>query len=236
MSEDELKALTTLITELGDGLRADVSKHVETMNAKYDSLEKKIDAKKKADEAGERDRGVDGTMAERVAADRARSDSVDPAAFAALSSSVAELKKKQSRPMPDLNAFADAQAKADAVMIANGERAEPPMAGEDLVAYNIRLARKMQPHSERWKGVELSIIAADSKAFNNVLAEIRSDALQAGRNAVGLPLFQHRKIVQESPGGHKITSFVGNGTIFKQMSRPVRHVSFIGTRTQAAHY
>jgi hypothetical protein len=121
-------------------------------------------------------------------------------------------------------------------MRTHNERAEPPMAGEDLINYQIRMHRKMQKHSAKWKGVELSLIAADRAALNNVLAEIRADAMQAGLNPVGLPLFQHREIVQESPGGHKIRSFVGNGTIFKQMSRPVRHVAFIGTRSSAAHY
>jgi hypothetical protein len=48
--------------------------------------------------------------------------------------------------------------------------------------------------------------------------------------------FHHRKTVKQSPGGHTITEFHGVGTIFKQMSRPVRHVAYIGTRdSQAAH-
>jgi hypothetical protein len=104
------------------------------------------------------------------------------------------------------------------------------MRGEDIVAYNIRLARKMQPHSKTWKGVDLSLIAADRQAFGIALDGIRADALQAGLNPVGLPEFQHRKIVKTTPGGHTITEFVGTGTIFKQMSRPVRHVAYIGVR------
>jgi hypothetical protein len=141
------------------------------------------------------------------------------------------LKKQISRPMADLNAYADAQAKADAVLRTHCESAEPPMSGEDLVSYNIRLARKMQPHSKTWKGVDLRLIAADSQAFNIALDGIRADALQAGLKPVGLKEFEHRKIVKQMPGGHIMTEFVGTGTIFKMLSRPVRHVAYIGTRS-----
>jgi hypothetical protein len=120
--------------------------------------------------------------------------------------------------------------KADSVLRALGTRAEPPMAGEDLVAYNIRLARKMQVHSPLWKGVNLQIIAADQIALDNALGQIRADAMTAATSPVGMPEFQHRMITETAPGGHTITRFVGNGTIFKQLSRPVRHVAYIGTR------
>ena len=243
MTEDELVAAVKLIAE---SLKADLTESIAALDKKCDSLSEKM---KKADEAGTRDRGVDTSMrrrgdedadpvgeqrnaARRTAADH-RSDSIDPAAFSALVSTVADM-KKQSRPMGDLNQFADAQAKADAVMRAHAERAEPNMPGEDLVAYQIRLHRKMQKHSTKWRGVELGIIAADSAAFNNVLAEIRSDALQAGLNPVGLPEFEHRKITEVMPGGHVVIRFVGNGTFIKQMSRPVRHVSYIGVRNASA--
>ena len=79
---------------------------------------------------------------------------------------------------------------------------------------------------------DLAVIAADSTTFGIALDAIRSDALHAGLNPVDLKPFEHRAMTQTSPGGHKITSFVGNGTIFKQLSRPVRHVGYIGTRTQ----
>jgi hypothetical protein len=147
-----------------------------------------------------------------------------------LARDMASLKKQVNTPMGDGNDFADAQAKADSAMRLHNERAEPPLRGEDIIAYNIRLARKMQPHSKTWKGVDLSLIAADRQAFGIALDGIRADALQAGLNPVGLPEFQHRKIVKTTPGGHTITEFVGTGTIFKQMSRPVRRVAYIGTR------
>ena len=214
-------------------LLAAVNKIADALSGSIDALSKRCDAiaedvksSKKVDEAGERDRGVDGTMAERVAA-----DSVGRSEFAALASSVAGMQRKQTRPMADLNAFADVQAKADAVMRALGSAAEPPMAGEDLVAYKIRTTRKMQSHSPRWKGVELQIIAADSVALDRVIEEIRSDAMADAMSTEGMQPFVHREIVRTLPGGHVSREWIGNGTIFKQLSRPVRHVAFIGTRT-----
>lgn len=143
------EATVQAIREIAEALRADLSGSIDALSKRCDALAEDVKANKKSDDAGERDRGADGTMAVRVAA-----DAVDPAAFAALASSVADMRRKQTRPMSDLNAYADVQAKADSVMRALGSAAEPPMAGEDLVAYKIRTARKMQQHSPRWKGVD----------------------------------------------------------------------------------
>jgi hypothetical protein len=167
-------------------------------------------------------------MARRVAA-----DSVDDFRHEVrvLSSAVAELTKKQTRPMEGLDKFADEQAKADSVMRVLGSAAEPPMSGETLVNYQIRMARKMQPHSKRWKDVNLNIIAADGGAFQNVLGEIRADAYEAGMKPVGLPEFEHRKITKKGAGGHEITEFVGTGTIFRQMARTPRALRSLNTTT-----
>jgi hypothetical protein len=242
------EALLAAVREIAEGLKSDLSGSLAQLDEKCSSLADSV-AKLKADaivstsqgmENDMRRRGAlksdnftDDNLAEQTAADRARSDSVDPAAFASLSRSVSELTKKMTRPLADRNAFADVQAKADAVMRSLGTQAEPPMAGEDIVSYNIRLARKMQPHSAKWKGVELGIIAADSKAFEIALDQIRSDAMQAGNSPVGLKPFEYREIVEETKGGHRITRFVGNGSIFKQLSRLVRNVAYIGTRNVA---
>jgi hypothetical protein len=244
MTPEELLAAVKAIAE---SLKTDLTESIAAIDKRCDAIA--ADVKKAADIAGERDRGIDTSMrrdnddrdpvgerqrlARQTAAD-SRSDSIGAAEFSVLCSQVADLRKKVATPQATLDKFADVQAKADAVMRAHNERAEPWMAGEDLVAYKIRQHRPMQTHSAKWKGVELSAITGDSKAFEGILAEIRADALQAGLNPVGLPEFQHRKIVKQSPGGHTITEFVGTGTIFKQLSRPVRHVGYIGTRNIGA--
>lgn len=236
---DEAKLLAFL-AEIADDLRADIAK----LAARVDEVSKLA----AADAAGARDRGVSTEMQNRGDTDTRRrhpdeypadpegarltaADSVvDPAMFRALASTVNDMQKKQARPMRDLNAYADVQAKADAVLRAHNERAEPPMAGEELIPYTIRMHRKMQRHSKKWKGVELNLIAADHVALNQVCDQIRSDAMEASMNTEGMPLFQHRMITKQTPGGHTTHEFVGNGSFIKQMSRPIRHVSFIGTR------
>jgi hypothetical protein len=219
MTPEEMLAAITAIAE---GLRTDMSAHADAMSKRCDEIDEKI-AKKSND-------GDD--MAEQVAADH-RSDGIDAAAFASLASRVNEMAKRQSRPMADLNAFADAQAKADAVMRANGDSASPPMSGEDIVAYQIRLARPMQRLSKTWKNVELGLISADRNAFNIALDGIRSDAMAASMNFDSAPEFAHRMVTKTMPGGHICNEFYGRGTFIKQMSRPVRHVAYIGVRSSA---
>jgi hypothetical protein len=225
MNPEELLAA---IKALGDQLKSDISAQIAEMDTKVNALADSV-KKAKADAAGaggnrhnggrmdDDDEGNNPEAARRTAA-----DSVHRSEFAALASDVRDMRKKQARPMADLNAFADVQAKSDAVMRALGERAEPPMAGEELIPYKIRMTRPMQRHSPKWKGVELQLIAADQAALEQVITDIRSDAMAAAMGPGDAPEFL--------PGGHLVREFRGNGTIFKQMSRPVRHVAYIGTR------
>lgn len=215
-------------------LRADVVKHCETVVKHCDTIAAKQDKldgemkQLKADAAKKRkdDDGEDDTMAERTAADSERLSSD----MRVLQSQVKDLIIRSPRALTqaDRDAFADAQAKADAVLRVHNDRADQPMRGEQLVEYLIRLHRPMQRHSQKWGKAELATIAADRAVFNNVLAEIRADALQAGLNPPDLPPFQYREIKTESSAGHRISSFVGRGTIFKAMSRPIRFVESIG--------
>ncbi|UQD95228.1 hypothetical protein [Bradyrhizobium japonicum] len=224
MNEDLLAA----INAIAESLRADVAKFGEQMNARYDSLDGEL-KRLKADAAKKRkdDDGEDDMMAQRTAA-----DSVDDFRHEVrvLTSAVADLRKNQTRPISDLNKFADSQAKADAVMVALGSRAEPPMHAEHHTDYLIRLHRKMQPHSPRWKGVDLNLIARDPGALDGVCDQIRADAMASSTDTSGMKPLEHRKIVEAMPSGHVLTRFVGNGTFVKQLSRPVRHVAYIGTR------
>jgi hypothetical protein len=233
--EEQDNKLILAMTELCNSLRSDVIKMCEKMDAKIDSVAKKADAVVATsmgmqNDMRRRDNYTEDNLAEQTAADRARSDSVDPAAFASLSRSVGELTKKMTRTSVDRNAVADLQAKADVAMRVHGDRAEPPMPGESTIDYSIRLARKMQPHSKAWKKVDLNLIAADQLALNNAIEQIRADCYAAGESTEGMQPFQHREITEVGPGGHRITRFVGNGSIFRQLSRPVRHVSYIGVR------
>src|SRR4051812_8589901 len=102
------------------------------------------------------------------------------------------------------------------------------MAGEHHVNYLIRLHRKMQNPSPRWKGVDLNLIARDPGALDGICEQIRSDAWEAAISPVGMPEFQHRMVTKTSPG-HTIREFIGNGTIIKQMARTPRRPANINT-------
>jgi hypothetical protein len=156
--DDQDNKIIEAVKSIAEALRADVMESIGKLSERCDAIEKKADALKKKDEADKRsgeneDDLTRGNMATRVAAD---SDSVDRGAIAALRAEVTAMKK--TRPSTDLNKLADIQVKADAVLRTHNEAADAPMAGEDVVSYNIRMARKMQPHSARWKGVDLHLI------------------------------------------------------------------------------
>lgn len=243
---------SSTLDKLMDALRSSVADMSAKFDAKFDEMSAKYDAiadaVKKRDE-GDKDKPADpkkdsedpaGTGAEETAADK-RKDSeedkdakADSAALQAkideLNATVADLSKRTPRALTsaDRSAFADAQAKADSVMRNFGEQAEPPMAGEDLIAYQIRLHNKMKPHSKTWKNFDLSIIAADSTAFGEAMGQIRADAMQASLAPSDMKPGEHRMISQTMPTGHKVTTFVGAGTIFKQLSSQPRYVRRIG--------
>jgi len=225
-----LEAVKALTEKLADGLRADMAEHCKKLDAKYDAIAdsmKKLDAKKK-----DEDEDADPVGEERHAARRTAADSVSRADLEVLRAQVRDLQVRQPTRTPsDRDALADLQAKADVAYRALGERADMPMMGEGTVEYAIRLHRGLQRHlpkDSKWKGVELAVAARDPSTFAAICDSVRAGAYEAGISPIGMPEFQHREIKTESPGGHRITTFVGNGTIFKQMSRPVRHVISIG--------
>jgi hypothetical protein len=235
MTEDDLLAAVKAIAEsLKSELTGALAKLDEKCSAVADGLDKlKADAiiatnQGQSGDMRRRDNYIDdpdGTRARQTAA-----DTVGRSELASLSRSVADLKTKMTRTSVDRNAVADLQAKADKAMRVHGDRAEPPMPGESTIDYSIRLARKMQVHSKLWKKVDLNLIAADQLALNNAIDAIRADCFAAGENTEGMQPFQHREITEVGPGGHRITRFVGNGSIFAQMTRPTRQVTYIGVR------
>jgi hypothetical protein len=227
MDPEQLKALTDMI----EALRADINAAVSKVDAKCDALADSVATMKKtADEAGERSNENEYDLARRAAADSAsRSD------LAMLQRQVNELTiKALPRPAGDADALADIQAKCDAAYIANGGRADPPMRGEGVIDYAVRMHRGLQSHGKKWKGAELAVIARDSTTFAGVCDAIRADAVKAGLNPVDLKPLEHRMFTETMPSGHVMRRFVGNGTIFKQMSLPVRHVQRIGPRWDGA--
>jgi hypothetical protein len=216
-------------------MKTHVDQSCATMGAKFDAAMGEI--QKKKSDAGD----PDDTLAEQTAADR-RADAVENmlrSEIKTLRNQVNDLTVREGMSLArqsasTQDAYADAQAKADAVYRALGESAPGPMSGEDLVAYQIRLTRPLQRHSKAWKNADLYAIAKDGSTFSGVCDAVRMDAMAYSMSPGDAPLFQHREVKKTSPGGHQITEFIGNGTVYKQMSPPVRSVQrFV---TKSVHY
>jgi hypothetical protein len=108
----------------------------------------------------------------------------------------------------DINALADAQARADEVYTALGKRGAPRyLDGEDLMGYRRRLARDLKKHSEEWRDVNLHEITSN-KAFDILERRIYADAMNVAMTPVTAEPGTLRAITKRS-GGHEITEFVG---------------------------
>jgi hypothetical protein len=123
------------------------------------------------------------------------------------------------------NQFAELQARADVAYRSWNESCPPPMSGEGVLDYALRIHRPLQKHSKKFKTTELLALARDPSTLNTICDSIRADAVEASMSPVGMPEFQHRMIEEMLPTGHISRRFVGNGTIFKQMGRPGRYVA-----------
>jgi 8-oxo-dGTP pyrophosphatase MutT (NUDIX family) len=224
-----------------DAAKADAAKKDEEDKkddaAKKDAAKSDV-AKKDGDEAEETaaDKKKDATKSDKdedeKKEDAVKSDSVSREEFVALQNNYAALAAKVPVNLTDDDArgFADSQAKADAVLQVLGKHAPRPLHGESKRAYDVRLGRMLQPYSARYKGVDLAVIAADSVGFEIALEGIRSDAMAAAMKPTDLGVGEFRKIERTTPTGHKETSWVGSQSFIKAMSRPARHLSFIGKR------
>lgn len=132
-------------------------------------------------------------------------------------------------------AFADAQARADEVFLALGDSAPRPMRGEDLLAYRLRLARKLQVHSSVWKERDLATIArADAGAFENIESMVYADAAMAARQPSQVEPGLLREVKRRRQGGGEISEFVGNPITWMQsFMAPARCATRLRARPQA---
>jgi len=213
--------LIEAVTALCEGLRSDMTKLCDSVNQKYDSVADALKKKKDSD---------DDTMAEQTAADGRRADAVTRGELEVVRAQLRDLQTSQPRKRTDAdrNAFADMQAKADVAHRALGGQADAPMAGEELADYAIRLHRPLLKHSKKWGKADLFALSRDPSTMHSVLDQVRADAVAASMSPEGMPEFVHREVKSESPGGHKITTFVGTGSIYKQLSRRPKYVTSIG--------
>jgi hypothetical protein len=125
-------------------------------------------------------------------------------------------------------AFADAQARADAVFSGFGERAPRPLEGEQLFDYRKRLATRLKKYSKTWGGVKLSELP--ESAFKIAEDTVYNDAISAAANPVDLKAGELRMVTKVDPTtGVRSNVFYGQESFVKSMGRPGRRVQSFRT-------
>ena len=125
-------------------------------------------------------------------------------------------------------AFADAQAKADAVFNGFGLRAPRPLEGEALFDYRRRLATKLKMHSPVWKDVKFSKLP--DQAFEIAEVQVYADAERAASQPVDLNPGELRMVTKIDPmTGVRSNVFYGQESFVKGMGRPGRRVQSFRT-------
>jgi hypothetical protein len=125
-------------------------------------------------------------------------------------------------------AFADAQARADAVFNGFGQRAPRPLEGEALFDYRKRLATKLKSYSPVWKSVKFSQLPEE--AFGIAENQVYSDAIAAASNPTDLEAGELRQVTKTDPTtGVRTINFYGKESFVKQMGRPGRRVASFRT-------
>jgi hypothetical protein len=117
---------------------------------------------------------------------------------------------RRELPGAEVPALAAVQSRADAVMAPLGERASPPMPGEDSLQYRKRLMRHLAPHSPRFKDTRFDSL--DGPAIDAIEPHIYHDADVAARDTtkpgVLIP------IEERDRSGRLITRYVGDMSVF----------------------
>lgn len=208
-----------------DKARADAAK-------KDDEKEEKDDSSKK--DAAKKD-GEDEDEAKKTAADAAKKDAAKKdgedkdekddtakADNADIRSQIADMAKRfdsleastKGRSDAEADAMADIQARADSVFQSLGMKAPRPLDGEQQMPYRRRLLKLLQPHSEAWKGVDLSVMSADSQAFANIETHIFNDAQVAAKSPARIGAGKLVESITLDDAGRKIRTFHGDPDVW----------------------
>jgi hypothetical protein len=197
-------------TKKADAKKADAKKSDD------DDDDKKDDAAKDDDDDDDDDKKDDAVKA----------DSVDVIALRRQLSRLEAIIKPKSD--DEHAAFADAQARADAVFNGFGQRAPRPLEGESLIDYRKRMATKLKSYSTAWKSVKFSQLP--DEAFGIAEGQVYSDATSAAANPVDLAAGELRAVTKTDPTtGVRTIVFYGKESFVKAMGRPGRRVASFRT-------
>jgi len=218
--DERMSAMDSRMDAMEKG-RMDAAKRDEEEEgekAKADARRKDTNEDRKATGYAEGDDDGEEKMPRELAADRKDSDEEENMAddapltaaqakalreeIAAMSAKVPGIVSTADRAM-----FAAIQEAADPVFQAFGDRAPAPLMGETTAQYKRRLGAKMQPHSQKWKDVQLSTIS-DEAAVDAIISDVYADSMQAARRGVDVPRGHLRERTTQR-GGHIIVEWDG---------------------------
>lgn len=183
--------------------------------------EKAADRAKRARKDAEECESKERDDAAKKARDDAAKAAADAAAKAARDDSIAGLatridaidNRTKPRTPEERAAFAQVQARADAVYLANGSQARAPMPGEDLANYRRSLAAGLKQYSEEWKDTKLFDVSdfpiADEATFTAVETKVYEAAKAHARRPGGHPDGRLRE-VRSTENGHTVVEFFGD--------------------------
>jgi hypothetical protein len=144
-------------------------------------------------------------------------------------------RESTSRPISnaDLTSMAEIQAKADSVFVGNLMVGAPaPMSGERPLDYRVRLAKMLQPYSQKHREVKLREIAdAELESFAAFEGLIYADA-EAEAMRPTLPAMSLRSVGKKDGNGRVITEWFGDPLVWMSQSMmPRRRVRAWNTET-----
>ena len=184
----------------------------------------KADAEAKEKEEAEAKAKADAEKEEEAKADAAKRENVLLDRISNLEKMLVQTAQLTPKPLTDADhaAFADAQAKADSLYSAFGKQAPRALNGEDVLAYQKRLATPMKSHSAAWKDVDLSKL--DASVFAIAEAAIYADAQSASIRPADVGSGEIARTRQLSTG-HTITEFFDNRPSWMDSFRTPRVMS-----------
>jgi hypothetical protein len=117
--------------------------------------------------------------------------------------------------------FISAQSKAEQVAQALGHEAPPPVNGETLPQYRVRLLSQYKSYSPEWKNVDLAKLPGN--ALDVIEPKVYADAMAEARSPRNVPEGELREIIETDRAGRRISKFFGDAEVcwgrFKQPTR-----------------
>ncbi len=186
---------------------------MDAMDKRYDSIRsdaERRDAERRDAEEKEKMDAARKDAEAKAEEERVEKDRKDAEHKARLDAVEEAVKKVSAPERSDTEAaeMADAQARCDAVAMAFGKSARPPMAGETPIAYRRRLAAEYKEHSPTWKGIDLSTLV--DAALPIAEKQIYADAQAAARAPSGMPALTLREVRVPRQGGGYMSEWVGD--------------------------